>query len=544
MKVHPIIKSSALALALLPALSSQVNAQATDQDAINLRAVGNINIEEIALHQIADDIRGGKVTSVAITQAYLDRIAAIDDSGPMLNAVIATMPDALEQAAQADADLAAGNIRGPLHGVPILLKDNIEAKGNVPTTAGSLALVNNVTNRDAPLVTRLRKAGAIILGKANLSQWANIRSTNSTSGWSSIGGLVKNPYALDRNACGSSSGSGAAAAASLAAATVGTETDGSVICPAAINGVVGIKPTVGLISRRHIVPISHSQDTAGPMARNVRDAAIMLSAMAGSDVGDPATVDADKWKGDFSAGLDANALQGLRILVPRDRLGSNEKQIAIFDAMLDKMRIAGATIIEAKDTISGYEGLGEAEYFVLLAELKSDMAAYLQSLPEGLVRHKTLADLIAFNEANTDRELQHFGQEIFEQAQATGGTDDPAYALARAKSLDLAGRKGIDGILSLYNADIIVQLSNGPAWLSTLGKGDSFVGPSASNWAAVAGYPHVTVPMGYVNELPIGISFIGRKWHDYEVIKAAYSYEQLTQSRKAPTYKDSVTIIE
>ncbi len=504
-------------------------------------AVASINIEEMTLSQIAADIRSGKTTSVAVTQAYLDRIAAVDDSGPMLNAVIATMPDALEQAAQADADLAAGKIHGPLHGVPILVKDNIEVKGNVPTTAGSLALINNITNRDAPLVAGLRKAGAVILGKANLSQWANIRSTNSTSGWSSVGGLVKNPYALDRNACGSSSGSGSAAAASLAAGTVGTETDGSVICPSAINGVVGIKPTVGLVSRRHVVPISHSQDTAGPMARTVRDAAIMLSAMAGSDAGDPATKDADKWKGDFSAGLDGTALKGLRILVPRDRLGSNKQQIAMFNAMLDKMRAAGATIIDANDTISGYEGLGEAEYFVLLTELKSDMEAYLKSLPEGLVEHKTLADLIAFNKANADKELQHFGQEIFDQAQATGGTDDPGYAAARAKSLDLAGRKGIDGLLSLYNADIIVQLSNGPAWLSTLGKGDSFVGPSASNWAAVAGYPHVTVPMGYINELPVGMSFIGRKWHDHNVIKAAYAYEQLTKARRAPSYKASVS---
>lgn len=507
-------------------------------------AAVSIDIEEMTLSQIATDIRSGKTTSVAVTQAYLDRIAAVDDSGPILNAVIATMPDALQQAAQADADLVAGKIRGPLHGVPILVKDNIEVKGNVPTTAGSLALINNITNRDAPLVAGLRKAGAVILGKTNLSQWANIRSTNSTSGWSSVGGLVKNPYALDRNACGSSSGSGSAAAASLAAGTVGTETDGSVICPSAINGVVGIKPTVGLVSRRHVVPISHSQDTAGPMARTVRDAAIMLSAMAGSDSGDPATKDADKWKGDFSAGLDGTALQGLRIVVPRDRLGSNAQQIAMFNAMLDKMRVAGATIIDANDTISGYEGLGEAEYFVLLTELKSDMEAYLKGLPEGLVEHKTLADLIAFNTANADKELQHFGQEIFDQSQATGGTDDPGYAAARQKSLDLAGRKGIDGLLSLYNADIIVQLSNGPAWLSTLGKGDSFVGPSASNWAAVAGYPHVTVPMGYINELPVGMSFIGRKWHDHNVIKAAYAYEQLTKARKAPTYKASVTITE
>jgi len=504
------------------------------------KAEASIDIVEMSLSDIAAAIKEGKTSSVAVTQAYLDRIEKIDDNGPTLNSVISTMPDALEQARQLDIELAAGNIRGPLHGVPILVKDNIEVSGNVPTTAGSWALINNITNRDAPLVANLRKAGAVILGKTNLSQWANIRSTNSTSGWSSVGGLVKNPYVLDRNACGSSSGSGAAAAASLAAGAVGTETDGSVICPSAINGLVGFKPTVGMVSRRHVVPISHSQDTAGPMTRSVKDAALMLSAMAGSDSGDPATKDADKWRGDFTAGLSADGLRGLRVVVPTDRLGENAKHIAMFNAMVDKIRAAGATIIEVKDTRTGYEGLGEAEYFVLLSELKSDMATYLENLPDGLVSHKNLTDLIAFNKANADRELQHFGQEIFEQAQATKGTSDSAYTDARVKSLDLAGRRGIDGILSLYKADLILQLSNGPAWLSTLGKGDNFTGPSASNWAAVAGYPHITVPMGYLNELPVGISFIGRKWHDHNVIKAGYAFEQLTKARKAPAYKASI----
>lgn len=530
---------------LVPSIAQTSTANASDNRPITSPSPQSaINIEEMTLTDIAAAIRSGKTTSLIVTQAYLDRIAAIDRAGPMLNSIIATMPDALAQAKALDDELAAGKIRGPLHGVPIIVKDNIEVAGNVPTTAGSFALINNITNRDAPLVANLRQSGAVILGKANLSQWANIRSTNSTSGWSSVGGLVKNPYALDRNACGSSSGSGAAAAASLAAATVGTETDGSVICPSAINGVVGIKPTVGLVSRRHIIPISHSQDTAGPMARTVRDAAILLSAMAGRDAGDPATNDADKWRGDFTSGLNADGLRGLRIVVPTDRLGSNPQHIAMFNQMLDKIRAAGATIIEAKDTRTGYDGLGEAEYFVLLTELKTDMAEYLQSLPEGLVPHKTLADLIAFNKANADPELTHFGQEIFEQAEQTGGTDDPAYADARAKSLDLAGRKGIDGILSLYNADMILQLSNGPSWLSTLGEGDNFSGPSASNWAAVAGYPHITVPMGYLNELPVGISFIGRKWHDHAVIKAGYAFEQLTKARVKPSYQASVSETE
>ena len=512
--------------------------------ALSMQDVGseqsNIDIVEMSLSDIAIAIKNGQTTSVAVTQAYLNRIEKIDNSGPMLNSIIATMPDALEQAKKLDKELAAGKIRGPLHGVPIVVKDNIEVAGNIATTAGSFALINNITNRDAPLVEGLRKSGAVILGKANLSQWANIRSTNSTSGWSSVGGLVKNPYALDRNSCGSSSGSGAATAASLAAGAVGTETDGSITCPAAVNGLVGMKPTVGMVSRTYVVPISRSQDTAGPMTRNVRDAALMLSAMAGSDPKDPYTEDADKWRGDFTADLSADGLRGLRFVVPMDRLGSNPDHIAHFMKIVDKIKAAGATIIEAKDTTTGYDGLGEAEYFVLLTELKSDMALYLQGLPDGLVPHKTLADLITFNNANADRELQHFGQEIFDQAEATGGINDPGYAAARAKSLDLAGRRGIDAILSLHNADMLLQPSNGPAWLSTLGKGDDYSGPSASNWAAVAGYPHITVPMGYLNELPIGISFIGRKWHDHNVIKAGYAFEQLTKARQAPMYKDMV----
>jgi amidase len=420
-----------------------------------------------------------------------------------------------------------------MHGIPVLLKDNIEAKGALPTTAGSLALANNITNRDAPLVARLREAGAVIIGKTNLSEWANIRSEKSTSGWSAVGGLTKNPHVLDRNACGSSSGSGAAVAASLAAAAVGTETDGSITCPAGINGIVGFKPTVGLVSRRYIVPISHSQDTAGPMTKTVRDAAIMLTAMAGSDPEDLATAYADKWRGDYASGLNADILKGMRIGVMR----APDVDAALFDAALAKLKEGGAELVVIDSSFIDRDKLGEAEFKVLLAELKADLASYLQGLPKGLIPHKTLADIIAFNKTNADKELQHFGQDTFELADKEKGLDDPAYLEALATSKRLAGAQGLDWMFAAKKIDIIVAQTNGPTWVSTLGKGDSFRGPSASDLPAVAGYPHLTVPMGQANDLPVGLSFIGPKWHDHVVLKAGYAYEQLSKARVTPTYR-------
>lgn len=492
-------------------------------------------IESLALSQLADGIRDGTLNSEAITAAYLDRIAAIDDSGPILNAVIATFPDALDQARAMDAEIRSGKYRGPMHGMPVLVKDNVEVAGPIPTTAGSLALADSITNRDAPLIARLREAGAVILGKTNLSEWANIRSNDSTSGWSAVGGLTKNPHALDRNACGSSSGSGAAIAASLAAAAIGTETDGSITCPAGVNGVVGFKPTVGLVSRRFVVPISHSQDTAGPMTKTVRDAAIMLTAMAGSDAGDPATADADKWRGDYAAGLSVDTLKGLRIGIIR----APNADAGLFDAELAKLKEGGAELIVLDTGFIDRQKLGQAEFKVLLAELKAGLATYLQGLPEGLVPHQNLADVIAFNKANADKELQHFNQDIFEAAEKENGLDDPGYKQALATSRRIAA----DGLNSLFvknKVDIIVAQSNGPAWLSTLSKGDAFSGPSASGLPAVAGFPHLTVPMGLSGGLPIGLSFIGPKWHDHAVLKTGYAYEQLSKARVAPAFAETV----
>ncbi len=483
------------------------------------------------ISQISDSIRDRWVTSELVTSGYLTRIAEIDDAGPTLNAVITTFPDALDQARAMDAELKAGKYRGPMHGVPILVKDNIEVAGPVATTAGSLALAGNVTNRDAPLIARLRAAGAVILGKTNLSEWANIRSDNSTSGWSAVGGLTKNPHALDRNACGSSSGSGAAVAAALAAAAIGTETDGSITCPAGVNGIVGFKPTVGLVSRRFVVPISHSQDTAGPMTRTVRDAAIMLTAMAGSDREDVATADADKYRGDYTAGLSVEALKGLRIGVMR----APNVDAALFDAAIAKLKAGGAEIVMLDASKIDRQKMGQAEFKVLLVELKADLASYLEGLPDGRVQHKTLADIIAFNMANADKELQHFGQDTFELADKEKGLGDPEYIEALATSRRLAS-DALNGFFVNQKVDIIIAQTNGPAWLSTLGKGDAFSGPSASQMPAIAGFPHLTVPMGLSGGLPVGLSFVGPKWHDHLVLKAGYAYEQLSKARVTPTF--------
>ncbi len=478
------------------------------------------------------------INSDVITATYLDRIRTLDDNGPQLNAVIATFPDATSQAHALDLERQAGRVRGPLHGIPILLKDNIEAKGPVATTAGSLALKDNVTNRDAPLVARLRDAGAIILGKTNLSEWANIRSNSSTSGWSAIGGLTKNPHALDRNTCGSSAGSGAATAASLAPIAIGTETDGSITCPAGVNGIVGFKPTVGLVSRTHIVPISHSQDTAGPMTLTVRDAALVMTVIAGSDPADPATAEADARKTDYAAALSPDALKGKRIGVLRDRIGDRADIAALFAAALEQMRDLGATVVEIADSRKGLEELGDAEFEVLMTELKADMAAYLASLPaqDG---PKTLADLIAFNKA-TPAELKWFDQSLFELAESKGGLDSPAYIAARAKAARLAGAEGIDRLMKGHRVDLLIGVTNGPAWTSDLVNGDHYSGPSASQLPAVAGYPHLTVPMGAVAGLPVGVSFIGGKWTDADVLAAGYAYEQASRKRVAPTYQVGV----
>ncbi|WP_374943201.1 amidase [Sphingomonas sp.] len=497
--------------------------------AVPAAAAPRVTIEERSIDDLQAAMATGQATSVDLTRAYLARIAAMDRKGPALRSIVALNPDAIAQAKALDAERKAGRVRGPLHGVPVLIKDNIETADAMPTTAGSLALKANLTRRDAPVVARLRAAGAVILGKTNLSEWANIRSSRSMSGWSAIGGLVRNPYALDRTACGSSSGSGAAVAASFAAAAVGTETDGSVICPSSLNGLVGLKPTLGLVSRTHVVPISHSQDTPGPMARSVRDAAILLSAMAAPDPADPAT--AGTVVRDYTAGLSASALSGLRVAVLRPDMTPD--LAARYDAALAVLRDAGAVLVPVEQP--KLEGLGEAEFTVLKTELKADLDAYLATTPAA-VTTRTLDQVIAFNIANRAAEMPFFDQETFDAAAKTKGLADPEYKAARAKSLRLAGTEGIDAMLKAANATVLVQPAYGAAWLSDPVYGDQYSGPSASTLPAVAGYPDLTVPMGLVRGLPVGLSFVATRGGDATVLGAGYAYEQRAHARVAPRY--------
>ena len=461
-------------------------------------------------------------------RAALERIARLD---PQLHSVIAVDPTAIDQARRVDA----GSLRGPLAGQPVLIKDNIESAGPLPTTAGSLALANNVTNRDAPLVARLRAAGAVIVGKTNLSEWANIRSNKSISGWSAVGGQTRNPWALDRNPCGSSSGSGAAVAAGLVRMAIGTETDGSVTCPAAINGIVGLKPTVGLVSRTHIVPISHSQDTAGPMTASVLEAAELLTAIAGTDPADPATRDADKHKRDYAAGLDANSLKGKRIGVMRFASGFGTD--AAFDTALALLRQKGATLVEIKKFDDKL--VGKNEFPVLLTELKADMAKYLKDSPAPLPA-RSLAELIAFDNAHQKQEMSLFGQEIFEQAQKTKGLSDPAYRKARQVSFTAAGPNGIDKLLKDNRVVALVGPTMPPAWMIDAVNGDQSSGGGAGSLAAVAGYPHLTVPMGLVKGLPVGLSFIGPKWSEALLLNLGYAYEQARGPFPTPKFYRSI----
>jgi amidase len=469
----------------------------------------------------------------ANTAAALARIEALN---PKLNAVIAVDPTALDQARAMDRRRM---VRGPLFGLPILVKDNIDMAGPLPTTAGSLALKDNVTNRDAPFIARLRAAGAIMVGKANLSEWANIRSTDSISGWSATGGQTRNPHALTRNSCGSSSGSGAAVAAQMVDAAIGTETDGSITCPAAVNGIVGLKPTVGLVSRTHVVPISHSQDTAGPMTRDVETAARLLTAMAGSDPADPATKEADARKTDYVAALKPGALKGARIGVARFAAGWHPGVDARFEAALAVLKREGAVLVEITKG-ADRRVIGENERKVLMTELKADMNAYLATTP-ATVKTRTLADLIAFNKANAAAEMGLFGQDQFETAQATKGLTDPEYINARETSLRLAGKEGIDRMLAEAKVEVIVAPTAPPAWFIDPVNGDQATFGGAGGLAAVAGYPHLTVPMGAVRGLPVGLSFIGPAWSEARLLALGHGFEQATPGLKPiPRFIDRV----
>jgi amidase len=470
-------------------------------------------------------------TSEAETNAAIARVKSLDSK---IHAVIALDPTALEQARSIDQH----HSHGLLYGYTILLKDNIEADGPLPTTAGSLALLQNVTHRDAPLVKRLRTADAVILGKTNLSEWGNIRSSASISGWSAVGGQTRNPYALDRDPCGSSSGSAAAVSAGEVQAAIGVETGGSITCPASVNGVVGLKPTVGLISRSRIVPISHSQDTAGPIAANVSTAARVLSAIAGADPDDPATKDADAHISDYVAGLKRDALKGARIGVLRFATGWSAGTDKVFGQALSVLIAQGAVLVDVPD-FKDRDKIGEADAIVLNTELKVDLNNYLATTPE-TVKTRTLAEVIAFNESHADRELSLFGQETFVKAEATKGLDDPAYQTARASSLRMAGPEGIDAILAKDHLDALVCPTMPPAWKIDAANGDQFGGFGAGWLAAVAGYPHLTVPMGVVMGLPVGLSIIGPAWTEARLLSYGYAYEQASQVKLKPHFLPSI----
>ncbi|HVZ48352.1 MAG TPA: amidase [Gemmatimonadaceae bacterium] len=493
---------------------------------------------ERSVADLGADLRSGALTSRRLVQRYVTRIAAMDKSGPAVNAVIELNPDALAIADRMDAELKAGRPRGPLHGIPVLVKDNIDSADRMRTTAGSLALAGSTPPRDAYIVERLRAAGAVLLGKTNLSEWANYRSTRSSSGWSGRGGQTRNPYVLDRNPCGSSSGTAAAIAADFATVGIGTETDGSIICPSGICGLVGVKPTVGLWSRAGIIPISASQDTAGPMARSVADAAALLGALAGVDPRDPATRDAAHGaQADYTKFLDAGGLKGARIGVARNLAGFHPDVDRRFDDAIAAMRAAGAVIVDpANLTTAGR--FGDAETTVLDYEFKAGVTAYLAALGAAAPA-RTLADLIAFNAREAAREMPFFGQEIFVRAQKAATLADRRYRDARALCVKLARTEGIDATMTRHHLDAIVLPSNAPAWVTDHVNGDHVTGGDTS-FAAVAGYPSVTVPMGLVSELPVGLSFVGRAWTEGPLLRLAYAFERATRLRRPPRFLPSV----
>ncbi|MCP4415874.1 MAG: amidase [Chloroflexi bacterium] len=494
-------------------------------------------MEEWSIAQLQEMMADGRMNGVAAVQTCLSRIQQIDQQGPRLNSILILNPDALEIAAALDAEREAKGARGPLHGIPILLKDNIETSDPMPTTAGSLALAQNFAQQDSFVAARLRAAGAIILGKTNLSEWANFRSSRSSSGWSSAGGQVRHPYALDRNPCGSSSGSGVAVAANLCAAAIGTETDGSIVCPSHANGIVGLKPTVGLVGRSGIVPISHSQDTAGPMTRTVRDAAIMLGALTGIDPRDLATrASAGNSYTDYTQFLDTEGLRGARIGVSRNFFGYNPTVDALIEQAIEAMRQQGAIIIDPAN-IKTKGQFNSSEFEVFLYEFKHNLNKYLATTPQ-TVANRTLESLIAYNEAHKESVMPYFAQELFESAQAKGPLSDEAYLQAKAKSQRLAREEGIDATLNEHQLDAIVAPTGGPAWLTDWVNGDHYGGSSSSS-AAVAGYPNITVPAGYVFGLPVGISFIGGAWQEPTLLRLAYAFEQATLVRQVPQFLET-----
>jgi amidase len=511
--------------------------------------VKSFEFDEATITDLQSRMTAGEISARSLTSAYLARIDEIDNDcsrsacekkkTPGLNAVIEVNPDALAVAAELDKERKAKGPRGPMHGIPVLIKDNIDTADRMQTTAGSMALIGSKPSQDSSVARKLREAGAVILGKTNLSEWANIRSSHSTSGWSGRGGQTHNPYALDRNPCGSSSGSGAAVSANLCTVALGTETDGSIVCPSSANGIVGIKPTLGLISRAGIIPISHSQDTSGPMARTVRDAAILLGALAGSDPRDPATADANtKMQRDYTRFLDPNGLSGARIGVARKYFGFSDLVDALMNRVIDEMKSAGAVIIDPAD-LESHGKFDDTELVVLLYELKADLNAYLASRPDARVH--TLADVIAFNEQNKEKEMPYFGQDLFLKAQEKGPLSDKEYVDALNVNHKLSRDQGIDAVMDKFHLDAIVAPTGGPAWLTDLVDGDHSAGGS-SNAAAVAGYPNINVPAGFIFGLPVGISFFGRAWSEPVLLKIAYGFEQVVKARKPPEFLEEIKI--
>jgi amidase len=493
---------------------------------------------EATISDLQAQMAAGKLTAAQLTSAYLQRIAEVDRAGPRLNTVIELNPDALAIARQLDAERKAGKVRGPLHGIPVLIKDNIATADKMETTAGSLALVGAKPLHDAALVEQLRTAGAVILGKTNLSEWANFRGDKSISGWSGRGGLTHNPYALDRNTSGSSSGSAAAVSANLCVVAVGSETDGSIVSPASVNGIVGIKPTVGLVSRTGIIPISASQDTAGPMARTVRDAALLLSVMAADDAKDAATQTRPAgFARDFGAQLKPGALKGARLGVIRGPFGLDARLNPLLDAAIEKMKAAGAEVVDLGE-FPDFNKAGDAELEVLLYEFKNGLNAYLAGLGEKSPI-KTLAEAMAFNRAHAAQELAFFGQELMEKAEAKGPLTDKAYLDARATCVKVCRTEGIDALLAKQHLDALVSISNGPAWLTDPVNGDPYTGGSSSP-AAVAGYPSVSVPAGEYHGLPIGLSFYGAAWTEAKLISLAADFEAAAQARREPKFPGTV----
>jgi amidase len=532
-----LLKTAGLGAAtagLMPALSAARELAAPEPRA----AVAEFELDEITVADLQAGMVSGKHTAQSLVEKYFSRIQALDKSGPGVNSVIELNPDASSIAADLDRERRAGKVRGPLHGIPVLIKDNIDTADQMQTTAGSLALVGSKPLRDAFVAHQLRDAGAVILGKTNLSEWANIRSSHSTSGWSGRGGLTRNPYALDRNPCGSSSGSGAATAANFCALAVGTETDGSVVCPSSANGLVGIKPTLGLISRAGIIPISHSQDTAGPMARTVKDAAILLTALAGSDPNDEATKESDTNRTDYTRFLDLSGLKGARIGIARKYFGFSDAVDDMMNALIDEMKKQGAVIVDPAD-LPTHGKFDDTEFTVLLYELKADLEKYLARRPDAKIR--TLKDAIEFNERDRLKEMPYFAQDVFIKAEAKGPLTSKEYTDALEANHRLSRAEGIDAVMDKNQLDAIMAPTAGPAWLSDLVNGDH-AGGGSSNAAAVAGYPDITVPAGSVFGLPVGVSFFGRAWSEPALLKIAYAFEQLTKARTKPQFLPTVKL--